>query len=222
MSVIIKIPRDAIKAILLFAAVHDIRYYLNGLLVEATSEATRIIGTDGRMLGIHHSEQANTVEQPTSLIVPRQALAYIRPLVARTKWDKKGRPLLSEIQLERDDSGWLIRDHVSGLRFGFDPIEGKFPDYVKVLPKETTDVAGSFNPSYIGRLGLVAKAFRREAYNVSFSHNGDNAGLVSISGVPGFIAVVMPQRNNEKAQVPGWAKASLLTVSEPKPEPVPA
>lgn len=216
MSTIIKIPRDALKAVLLFAADRDIRYYLNAVLVEATGSATRIIATDGHMLGVHHSEQTNEVKEPTSLIVPRQAFAYLRP----GKDAKTGR-LLTAVQLEQDDRGWFVRDLVSGLRFGFDPIEAKYPDYIKVIPKTVSGVPAAFNPNYIGRLGNVAKAFKADAWRVSFTHNGDGAALVNISGTPGFVAVVMPMRGDGKAVAPEWAASSLLATT-PKEEAVPA
>lgn len=217
MSIIIKIPRDALKAILLFAGDRDIRYYLNAVLVEATSSATRIIATDGHMMGLHHSEQSNEVAAPTSLIVPRQAFMYLRS----GKDIKTGR-LLTAVQLEKDERGWFVRDLVSGLRFGFDPIEAKYPDYAKVMPKEVSNVPSAFNPVYIGRLGQVAKAFRTHAFSVTFTHNGMSAAVANIAGVPGFVAVVMPMREETRAKVPEWAASSLLTVAVPKEELTPA
>jgi len=46
----IHISRNKLKAAAYFSARDDIRYYLNGILIESTPMQTRIVATDGHAL----------------------------------------------------------------------------------------------------------------------------------------------------------------------------
>lgn len=52
----IEINRTHLRAVTLFAAVKDIRYYLNGVCVHVTDTAVRLVATDGRALLVGQTE----------------------------------------------------------------------------------------------------------------------------------------------------------------------
>lgn len=207
----IQIPRDGLKAMLLFAANLDIRYYLQGVKVEATNTTTRLIATNGHILGIHHSAQKNDVGEPTELIVPRQAVELVRP-----HGPKGG--LLKDVLLEQATDGWRIHDYTNGLRLGFDPIQGKFPDYAKVVPEAASGEMSRLNPAYVAVLAQAAKALKREPRFVNIAHNGNGAALARIDTVPEFLAVVMPMRDDFKVSRPEWLEKPLIAAPVPAAE----
>ena len=51
-------------------ATRDIRYYLNGLLVEATKSQTTAVGTDGHMIVANRCEAENEIDENINLIIP--------------------------------------------------------------------------------------------------------------------------------------------------------
>ena len=54
----ITIDRNALKAVSRFAAIKDIRYYLQGVLIESTPLQTRLAATDGHTLAVHRADAA--------------------------------------------------------------------------------------------------------------------------------------------------------------------
>ena len=48
-----QIPYKALKAISLFAPKNDIRYCLNGVLLDSTGDEVRLVATDGHCLALY-------------------------------------------------------------------------------------------------------------------------------------------------------------------------
>lgn len=60
---IVHVTAAALKAALLQAGKQDIRYYLNGICVEAYEKETRIIATDGPICSLLNSQTVVTVRR---------------------------------------------------------------------------------------------------------------------------------------------------------------
>lgn len=206
----IQVSRNALKALLLFAARLDIRYYLNGVLVEATKTTTRVVAMNGHVMAIHHSKKDNAVDEAVSLIVPRAAIELLR-----SQGPKGG--LLRDVALEKCADGWCLRDHTNSLRLGFDPIEGKFPSYLKVFPAEASGEFAHINPIYLGLLAKAAAAFKTGSHHVSIAHNGYGAAIARIETVPEFAAALMPMRYTQKACFPEWLAPTVVETPEMEP-----
>ena len=103
-------------------AQQDVRYYLNGLLLEFTRQTLRAVATDGHRLALGEIEQAATFER--QVIVPRkgvqEALRFLDSGEATV-----------EIMLSPNH----IRFVAAGLSFTSKLIDGRFPDYNKVIPR---------------------------------------------------------------------------------------
>lgn len=104
-------------------AQQDIRYYLNGLLLSINGNQIRAVATDGHRLA--YCEASLDVELPKlDLIVPRKTvLEMLRQL------DE------SEAIVDIKASNQMIQFDFSGHTLMSKLIEGKFPDYNKVIPK---------------------------------------------------------------------------------------
>ncbi len=105
-------------------ASQDVRYYLNGLLVEYKEEEINAVATDGHRLALASSPLENTKEtEENRQIIPRKAVLELAKILKQEK---------SNISLSFGSSSMHIKDQ--GLDFSTKLIDGKFPDYEKVLP----------------------------------------------------------------------------------------
>ncbi len=128
-----------------FSMAHqDVRYYLNGMLVETEGEELRTVSTDGHRLAMCTLPIGQTLPAH-SVIVPRKGITELVRLL-----DGGEAPL--QIQI----GGSNIRAHVGDFIFTSKLVDGRFPDYRRVLPK---------NPDKTLQAGcdLLKQAFARAA-----------------------------------------------------------
>ena len=95
------------------------KYELNGALIDIRSDATNIVGTDTRRLGVKSIEGNNDKE--LSIIVPKKAILEIQKL------------FLDEIEIFYDETNLVIKSQ--NYYFFTRLINGKFPDYERIIPK---------------------------------------------------------------------------------------
>jgi len=114
--------RELLQLVHYAMAQQDIRYYLNGLLLVLDSDELRVVTTDGHRLS-HASGKISLQEEKREVILPRKAVQEL-------------------VKLIRDsDEEMAIELFPSQARFAFGEIElvtkiidGKFPDYGRVIP----------------------------------------------------------------------------------------
>ena len=105
----------------------DVRYYLNGLLLDVAPRMIKAVATDGHRLAVAQLDAVTGVDEPKSIIVPRKGVLELARLVTTEETELRVRIGTNAIQ--------LIIDHV---RFTSKLIDGKFPDYARVIPNEAT------------------------------------------------------------------------------------
>ena len=64
------INQKDLRAVSLAMAVKDIRYYLQGVYIEANGAETRLIATDGHRLHMVIQEESGPVVEPVTFIMP--------------------------------------------------------------------------------------------------------------------------------------------------------
>lgn len=104
-------------------AQQDVRYYLNGMLWELGKGSLRAVATDGHRLALSVKEAAS-VSGKNQIIVPRKAIHELLRLLNDNESDLK--VLLSNNQLRVDMQDYTFTSKL---------IEGKFPDYDRVIPQ---------------------------------------------------------------------------------------
>jgi len=123
-----KLPQRELKKLIertSFAmAQQDVRYYLNGLMLELKESQMRAVATDGHRLAISEVSADIDVQESYQVIVPRKGIQEL----ARLLDDSDD---MAIIQLGSNH----IRIQLPELRFTSKLIDGKFPDYNKVLPR---------------------------------------------------------------------------------------
>ena len=183
-----KIPYKALKAVLIFAPKSDVRYYLNGVLLESTGTEVRLVATDGHCLGLYRLDEKAPVGKA---ILPyddvKAALSVPRTIA------HKEIPFEVEIQ-----ENLVTVTHGSGTVQSFRPEDGKFPDYLRVLPRTVSGEAAQFNPEYLNRFAQADRILgwlkRSDTPYVYVHYNGNEGALVECQHDASFLGVVMPQR----------------------------
>jgi len=101
----------------------DVRYYLNGMLLEKKDKSLYAVATDGYRLGVSKTPLKENII-PFSVIVPRQAIIELYRLL-------NIQPQLVKILVGKNN----IRVYIEDLIFTAQLIEGQYPDYRSVLLK---------------------------------------------------------------------------------------
>jgi DNA polymerase-3 subunit beta len=104
-------------------ALQDVRYYLNGLLLELEPERLRAVATDGHRLALAEVATQVQVDAPKQVIVPRKGIQELLRLLEPS--DE-----LARVELGSNH----IRVALSDLRFTSKLIDGRFPEYQRVVP----------------------------------------------------------------------------------------
>ncbi|WP_114648850.1 DNA polymerase III subunit beta [Pseudothauera hydrothermalis] len=105
-------------------AQQDIRYYLNGLLVIADGGELRMVATDGHRLAYAASTLEQPVEQRTEAILPRKTVLELSRQLAD-----------SDDPLEVQLAGNQVVFRFGAIELISKLIDGKFPDYERVIPQ---------------------------------------------------------------------------------------
>ncbi|MEB3768332.1 DNA polymerase III subunit beta [Acinetobacter sp. MD2] len=116
-------------------AVQDVRFYLTGTLLEIDQNQLRAVTTDGHRLALCETNASSTADQVLQAIVPRKAVGELQRLLSI-----EDQPLSVLIGRELLNVTILMpsRDKEQGgvtVRFTTKLIDGKFPDYRRVIPR---------------------------------------------------------------------------------------
>ncbi|THB71871.1 MAG: DNA polymerase III subunit beta [Gammaproteobacteria bacterium] len=104
-------------------ALQDVRYYLNGLLFEVSPSKIRTVATDGHRLAISDMDKSSGVTAEHQVIIPRKGVIELQRLLDDSD---------EGISLELSSNH--IQVVIGSIRFTSKLIDGKFPDYERVIP----------------------------------------------------------------------------------------
>ncbi len=173
------VPQKTLKHLLgqvAFAmAVQDIRYYLNGILFVAEGKTLSLVATDGHRLAFASAEL--DVEVPKQeVILPRKTVIELQRLLS----DADG-------ALEMRFASNQAKFSFGALEFVTKLVEGKFPDYNRVIPRN------HHNSVTLGRAPLLA-SLQRTAIMTSDKFKG-----VRLNIEPGQLRVASNNAEQEEA-----------------------
>jgi len=108
-------------------AQQDVRYYLNGLLFEIKSGQLRTVATDGHRLALCDADFKVSVSKDMQVILPRKAVIELSRLLTD-----------SDDEITVDISNSHVRITMGDTSFTSKLIDGRFPDYERVMPQGET------------------------------------------------------------------------------------
>ncbi|NPC55185.1 DNA polymerase III subunit beta [Caenimonas soli] len=170
-----KTLKDLLNQVSFAMAVHDIRYYLNGILFVAEGKQLSLVATDGHRLAFANATL--DVEVPRQeVILPRKTVLEMQRLLS----DAEG---AIEMQFASNQAKFSF----GGMEFVTKLVEGKFPDYNRVIPKNHK------NHVTLGRAPLLA-SLQRTAILTSEKFKG-----VRLNIEPGSLRVASNNAEQEEA-----------------------
>ena len=181
-----KVLKDLINQVHFAMAVHDIRYYLNGILFVAEGTSLTLVATDGHRLAL--AQATLDVEIPKQeVILPRKTVLELQRLLKDEK-DKKDAKDDGANLIEMRFAGNQAKFSFSGMEFVTKLVEGKFPDYNRVIPKNHKNVVT------LGRMPLLA-SLQRAAILTSEKFKG-----VRVNIEPGSLRIASSNAEQEEAK----------------------
>ncbi len=126
-------------------AAQDIRYYLNGMLLSVDGGQVRAVATDGHRLALCEVAKDGTETAKVEAIIPRKTILELWRLLPDTEDPVRVQMAASQVKF----SFGLI-ELISKL------VEGKFPDYQKVIPANNQKVFAVSRETLMAALSRAA------------------------------------------------------------------
>lgn len=140
-----KVLRQALGHVQFAMAQQDVRFYLNGMLLVLAPGELRLVATDGHRLSFYRLPLDELEGEATEVILPRKTVLELDRLLGDGE---------EEVCLEVGRN--VVRFRFGSVVLDTKVIDGKFPDYEKVIPK------GYVNRFRVDRAVLLA-ALQRTA-----------------------------------------------------------
>ncbi|WP_221793266.1 DNA polymerase III subunit beta [Oceanobacter mangrovi] len=109
-------------------AQQDVRYYLNGMLFEVGADSLRTVSTDGHRLATCCVDISGP-QDGSQIIVPRKGVLELAKLLTE-----------GENSVTLSISNNHLRAQTENFTFTSKLVDGKFPDYTRVIPKNGSNV----------------------------------------------------------------------------------
>ena len=174
------VPQKTLKTLInqvhFAMAVHDIRYYLNGILFVAEGKQLTLVATDGHRLGLAQAQLETDIPKQ-EVILPRKTVLELQRLLKD-----------EDTPIEMRFAGNQAKFGFSGMEFVTKLVEGKFPDYNRVIPKNHK------NSVTLGRATLLA-SLQRAAILTSEKFKG-----VRVNIEPGTLRIASSNAEQEEAK----------------------
>jgi DNA polymerase-3 subunit beta len=158
-------------------AQQDVRYYLNGLLFEVSDQTVRAVATDGHRLSVAETDVTSSFKTGKQVILPRKGVVEMTRFLEETD-----DPV--EIQIGSNH----LRANLKGLVFTTKLIDGRFPDYKKVIPANQSK-----------RVMLTKDTFRETLNRVAILSNEKYRGVRFTLG-KGMMTITAHNPEQEEAQ----------------------
>lgn len=197
------IYRNALKAASRFQAIKDIRFYLNGILIESSPIESRLVATDGHILIVTKCDAKDENEGSFSGIIPSDVVKTI------LSWKAPKYAKDSPIVISGD--GPEYRAEWCGNVALFKLVDGKFPDYRRVIPEKTNGELAFYDPDLLVRVKRASEDLGNNNGQFSLNYNGNNGALAQINSET--IAVIMPMRTDINISIDAtWARGALAGI----------
>jgi DNA polymerase-3 subunit beta len=144
-------------------SLEETRYYLNGIFLhvpETNKDKLRAVATDGHRLAQAEIPLPNGAENISSIILPRKAVGEIRKLSDSTDG-------LIEIIISDTKAKFIFPNAILTTKL----IDGSFPDYQRVIPKENLNKLVISNSDFSKAIDRVSTVSIEKSRAVKLSLN---------------------------------------------------
>lgn len=194
----INIQRDVLRAVSRFMAKEDVRYYLKGVLVEVFRNVAYLVSTDGHRMAVARLERPNCETwEPCEAIIPGEGVAAAL---------KSGNAAARRLSLVLTIDGAGFTFNACGAKTAGKLIEGRFPDWRRVIPRKVSGERAHFNAEYLMDAHKAAEDLGCK-FSPPIGHNGDGPAILELR--EDVLAVIMPVRADAPEEAPAWVGEAL-------------
>jgi DNA polymerase-3 subunit beta len=122
----VRLPRNELSRLLskthFSMAQQDVRYYLNGMLLEIDGQLLRAVATDGHRLALCETALSDKAKTAQQVIVPRKGVLELQRVLT-----EEG---VADVAIGTNH----VRAQIGDVRFTSKLIDGRFPEYSRVIP----------------------------------------------------------------------------------------
>lgn len=190
----LSVPVAHLAAALHIAAVKDIRYYLNGVLLDAKSN--NVVATDGNMMLCTRQDTILPIDgsDQVDVILPYDFVAKV-------------------VREHKRDDGVLITIDGTECRTAAcigKIVDGRFPDWRRIYPHTLAHAADvQFDKDLIARVTKAAKSLGARSGCYPIRTDEKETSAVAVIGEGQAHVVIMPIRETEKAKFPEFVRFAV-------------
>lgn len=157
-------------------AQQDVRYYLNGMLLESENDKLRAVATDGHRLALCEATLGTASPVPQQVILPRKGVLELQRLLS------------GDGDLDIAIGTNHVQVTIGDIRFTSKLIDGRFPEYGRVLPTNPSKVLIADRES-------LRQSFQRTAILSNEKYRG-----IRLSLRPGQLTIQAHNPEQEEAE----------------------
>lgn len=184
----------------------ETRYYLNGIFLHVSEEAggkLRAVATDGHRLALAETDVPEGASGLPGVIVPRKAITELRRLL--------------------DDAPDVVTLSASSNKIGFEVgaatltsklIEGSFPNYVRVIPRDNKKVMKVVNRDFAEAVDRVSTISAERVRSVKLSLDEDRLTVAASHADTGQATEELVASFQEASMEIGFNARYLIEVSQ--------
>jgi DNA polymerase-3 subunit beta len=177
-----QIDFNILKALNVLTAKKDVRYYLNGVYVEINQNGAYFVATDGHKMGIYHDDEIKS-DAPIEHVIPSTLI-------------DQASKVIKNISLIDLDLSPMIEINYLHNTFKAPAIDGKYPDFRRVIPESLNHDLAQFDPDFLMQFKKCACILNNvKNCDIAIGHNGTSGSVIDIQN-PKFLGVIMPYRSN--------------------------
>lgn len=150
------------------AAVEKTRYAMNGILLDLKEKRLRLVATDGKRLALAERALENAIAKPVFAVVPTKGLALLKNLLAQGE---------ESVSLRFEESQVFLKTSRAVLSARL--VEGHFPPYEDVLPKDLEKKLDVDREAFQSALRRAALLTTRESQAVRFQFSREGLELTA-------------------------------------------
>jgi len=205
-----QIDFDILKGLNVLSAKKDVRYYMMGVNVEITPNGAYFVATDGHKMGIWHDDKI-TAPETISHVIPNELIEQGSKFI-------KGNEIFVDITLDA-----MIEIKHGGLILNKPAIDGKYPDFRRVIPETLSHEIAQFDPEFLSQFKKCASILNNaKSCDIAIGHNGTGGAIVDIQNGK-FLGIIMPYKSKadfSSYKKPLWVEyaPAPAAIEAPAPE----
>lgn len=184
------VKSEVFKAVSMFAAKKDIRFYINGVCLDLGPDGAFIVGTDGCALAA--ARVSTEAFEPAQFIVDRATIDNLSKAKGMIIFDVAG--LTGRYIAKPGAKARTLNISTGAIKLTSNEVQGIYPDWRRVAVYHSSDDTKPvfFNPEYLMLVAKAADVIRKRKVKCMVRPGGSNVGYAQLDDDGEVGAWVMP------------------------------